>query len=372
MSQKITWILCGVLALAAVGCATKEVYAPDWANQPPDLAWSFKDRHGGLVVSVSPAGKTLRVAGTTGLVLGSAVDATVNDAYEEKLREHLADYDMTAVFRQRLEEALAGALKGPASEVSPLTSTAGYQQRRDAEQARYAMFFKHGHKVLLDTVVSYGLYGPEARLVTEFKGELMQLESGREVWSTDLFALAGPLLASSELKNPAGLKVFPDVSGGLKLDEDSADRWLGPEGADQFRQTYEELVSGCVAAALNDLGVMETAEGQYYLGLQSLYGGEYQEAEDRFARAVALDPGYVSARNARSVNAARAGKVEEAVLLARYITYDAPDYGPAWYNLAWWWALELDQPEAARFAYERAKSLGMPASKKIDERLGEE
>ena len=43
-----------------------------------------------------------------------------------------------------------------------------------------------------------------------------------------------------------------------------------------------------------------------------------------------------------------------------------PDYGPAWYKLAWWYAVKKKDSDTAKPYYEKALELGMPEHKKIE------
>ena len=86
-------------------------------------------------------------------------------------------------------------------------------------------------------------------------------------------------------------------------------------------------------------------------------------------RPLAQAPGDAHLRNAMAVNLAHNGQLEAALRLALELAQEQPDYAPAAYNLAWWYAVELGDAEAARPHYERALSLGMAPERKIERSL---
>ncbi len=83
-----------------------------------------------------------------------------------------------------------------------------------------------------------------------------------------------------------------------------------------------------------------------------------------------MRPNYAEARNGLAVNTAHAGDTDKAIALTNALVADAPDYAPAHYNLAWWYAEEKGDLEAARPHYEQARELGLAGDKDLEKTLG--
>ena len=109
--------------------------------------------------------------------------------------------------------------------------------------------------------------------------------------------------------------------------------------------------------------------GEYCLGKMALYKKKFARAEEHFERAIELAPDSPDARNGLVVTLGHDKRVDEALTLAHGLANDHPDYGPAWLNLAWLYAVGLKDGAAAAGPYGRALELGMPPSKRIEKRL---
>jgi len=356
-----------LIVAVAAGCATAPDDLPGILRGAEGPAWSLKASQDEMVVAVSPAGKALRFAGSAGLVVGTAVDAGVNAKYRKLVRDLLDGYDTAAVFEERLGEGLARALGDDLRRVAPLGSTAGFKSRQEAEDARYRTLARSGVDVLLDLKITYGIYRPEGIMAARVLGDLHPLPKGAKLWDDKLVIWSGPVLADDKLGDPTD-RVKPDVSSGLGVDEEAIEAWSSDDGA-ILKRRFEEVVDGTVSALLCGLGVERSAEGTYQLARLEMSRKRFQKAEDLFAAALAMAPDRVDIQTARAVNLAHSDKVDEAISMTEKTLAASPDYGPALYNLAWWYAVEKDDPASARPYYERARALGMPAGKKIEKAL---
>ena len=364
--KSAAWLACG---LVIGGCATTSTPAPpETLKNAAKPAWSFHTPHEDIVVAVSPAGKTMRLAGSTGLLLGAGVDATVNAKYRRQVEELLGDLDTNALFEARVQQRLEEAVGAQLVRVSPQTSTAGFSHKRDAQAAFYEQLAKNGHDLYLRTSVQQGLYGPQAMLVAKLRYDVLQLPTGRNVTGDNILIKGAPVLASDSLGDPtSGVK--PDFSAGLSVDGDAMDQWSAA-GDNALKDNLVLLADGLASALLCDLGLADEAMGHYYLGLTAMYGKDFLVAEEHLGRALALDPSSLDALNARAVNMAHNGQVDDAIAAAEELLAHRPDFGPAAYNVAWWLAIGQENGAAARPYYEKALALGMPRNKKIEKSLG--
>lgn len=352
-----------------IGCATGHGDLRKTVLETKGPAWSLKNPSHKLVVAVSPAGKTLRIAGSSGLLVGAVIDASVNAKYQDKLEELLKDYDPATVAREIVEKRLREIWGDGLREVSPLTSVAGYRNEEDAQHARLTRLGKDGITLLTDLSLTYGIYGPEATLAAKVSAKVLRVPDGKIVWRKTIVAPFGPLLADARLKDPTDL-VSPDVSSGLKVNEDAVKYWLADNGT-VLKESYESLIDGVVSAMLCDLQVSENAAGYYYLGKHALLRRDYKTAEEYFHKA--LQKGFHSsdATDGRSIATAKSGNIKAAIELTKQTCSTDPQHGPSWYNLAWWYSTESHDLENARTCYEKALSLGMPTNKKIENILSD-
>jgi tetratricopeptide (TPR) repeat protein len=128
-------------------------------------------------------------------------------------------------------------------------------------------------------------------------------------------------------------------------------------------------VDAVAAALVCDLGLGEDAVGEYYLGKLAMNRKQFKDAGAHFKRAIELDPGLVDAKNGHAVNLAYNKQLDDAIAVAEQITVEHPDYGPAWFNLAWWYAMKKKDAASAVPCYEKARALGMPPERAIEKQL---
>jgi tetratricopeptide (TPR) repeat protein len=151
----------------------------------------------------------------------------------------------------------------------------------------------------------------------------------------------------------------------LTVEDNAIDAWTKDGGAG-LKKAFEESVDAAVSALMCDLGLAEEAVGEYYLGKLAMNRKEFEDADAHFQKAIQLDPAMLDAQNGRAVNLAHNGQLDDAIGILRAVTESSPEYGPAWFNLAWWYATEKEDAANAQACYEKAKALGMPAHKKLD------
>lgn len=355
------WV--GVLVFVA-GCATIPENRPKTLSQAQSPAWSLKARQDEMVIAVSPAGKVLRLAGSSGLVIGAVIDANVNAKYARTVGELLTDYDTAAVFEERVATRLGDVLEKEPRRIAPMGSMAGFRNQREAEQARLDSLSKQGIDVLLDLAVTYGLYGPEGTLAAKLTGQMILLPEKKTLWRNKIVVASGPVLANAKLGDPTDL-IKPDVSSGLTVDEEAMKAWSSDDGT-ILRSRFEEVVDAAVSALLCDLGLHDEPLGRYSLGRLAMNRRKFQDAERHFAEALAAHPDWPDALNACAANLGWSGNVPAAIEAAKRITERFPDYGPAWFNLAWWYAIETKNPQEAARCYEKARALGIASDKRIE------
>lgn len=369
LNRLLRSVVCLLCAFVLAGCATTPAPAPpETLTNAAKPAWSFHTPHEDIVVAVSPAGKTMRLAGSTGLLLGAGVDAAVNAKYRRQVEELLGDLDTNALFEARLQHRLEEGVGAKLGRVAPQTSTAGFSHKRDAQAAFYEQLAKNGYDLYLRTSVQQGLYGPQALLVAKLRYDVLQLPTGRNVTGGNILIKGAPVLASDSLGDPTS-SVKPDFSAGLSVDGDAMDQW-NAAGNGALKNGLAVLADGLASALLCDLGLADEATGHYYLGLTAMYGKDFLVAEKHLGRSLTLDPGSPDALNARAVNMAHNGQVDDAITAEEALLARNPDYGPAAYNLAWWLAINQENAAAARPYYQKALALGMARNSKLEKSLG--
>lgn len=358
------------LALWGAGCATVDTNRPVSLADAKSPAWSAKASPPEMIVAVSPAGKSLRVLGSSGAVLGAGADAIVNARFREPIRRSLEGYDAASVYADIIRDGLERALNREIPEVAPLGSTAGMNTRREAQEARYASLAKNGTDMVLDLVMTFGIYGAEGTLATRLDGELVQTGEGRTLWENTVVVTTEPVLASAKLGDPTKRMGMTIMNPDLTVDEEKVRRWTADGGA-VLKERFEMAARAAVAAVLCDMGIgQDDGSGYYALGKLAMNRKRFGEAADYFDRALQRDPSLIDAANARAVTLALNKQVDDAVVAARRLVERNPDFGPAWFNLAWWYAAEKKDSAAAKDAYERALALGMPREKKIERFVG--
>jgi tetratricopeptide (TPR) repeat protein len=355
-----------MMALIAAGCATT-YEGPTTLREAQQPAWSLNLQSQEMKVAVSPAGRTLRVAGSAGLIVGTLVDANVNSTHARRIQEALGDFDTSAYLRERIEAALTDHLAQQIEQVQPFTGAAGYAHIRDARKAHRRQLARDGHDLLLQLESVYGVFGAQGAMIVKIQGDLEALPSGRTLWEDSIIAASGPILASDELGNPTS-RLAPDISGGLTVDEEAMNRWTANEGA-LLRKRYTSAAEGAAAALVVSLGLAEEPLGRYYLGRDALLRKKYDEAQRHFEAALQRLPEDPAILNAHAATAARQGDISTAIESTRTLVERFPEYGPAWFNLAWWQAVERENVEEARSHYRKALAYGVRPNEKLDELL---
>lgn len=361
-------ILLAALVLGAPAWAKEKVAPNDAIKAAKAPAWSLRANQREMIVAVSPARQTLQILGSTGAVLGTSISAIADDKYRRQVEEVLQGYDAGAVFEERLAKRLQEAVAGELKRVNGLESTAGYPDVRTAEKARFESLGKDGRDLLLDLKMTYGLFGFEGTLIAKLEGDLHKIPSGHRVWDDVLVVSSEPILASDRLTDPTKMLSANFSSPRLSVEEDAIAQWTGDGGA-ELRKRFEEAVDGVVSAMLTDLGLVSESSGAYFLGQVAMNRKKFDVANTWFDKALAIDASNIDAKNGKSVNLAHADEVEKAITIAEEIVAAQPDYAPAQFNLAWWYATKLKDAEKARPHYEKAQALGMSKEKKIDKVL---
>ena len=361
-----TFLTISLLSLSILGCATsssKEKTSLQSAKAP---AWSVRTSQDEMIVAVSPVRQSVQLLGASAAILGAGVDAMVDAKYRDMVREALGDYKPGKVFEERLAKRLAETAPATLKQTPPLQSTAGFQTTKEAEKARMGGMAKAGHDMLMDLKMTYGVFGYEGMLATRLDGTLVNLPTGKRLWKKTLVVTTEPLLASDKLADPTSR--MGSTAPRFSVDENAVSRWT-QNGGQILRTNFESAVDAVVSALLCDLGLAKEAVGEYYLGKLAMNHKQFEEAETHFAAALALDPASRDALNGRSVNLGHNHQFDDAIKVAIALTESAPDYGPAWYNLSWWYAIEKKDPAKAAPCYEKAIALGMPKESRIEKAL---
>lgn len=361
--------IASILSISSItGCATTDPNRPTSLQSAQKPAWAATATPEDMIVSVSPAGKTLRIAGTAGLVLGTSADAVINAKYRGPIHEALEGYNPAEVFAGIIEERLDAAMSTDIERVSQLGSTAGMNSRQEAVEARYDGLGKNGYDVLLDLVMTYGIYGADGTLATKLDGKLVLIPDGRILWDDVLVVTNEPVLANVKLGNPAKRGGINVTNPDFTVDADEVNRWTADGGA-LLKERFEKSAQDATSALLCALGLDENAAGHYALGELAMNRKDFKKAAEHLEKAAQLDPDDLNIKNTYAVNLAHNDQVDAAIAVAKEITETDPTFGPAWFNLAWWYAVEKDDANMAAPYYEKAKALGMPEDKKIEKKI---
>ena len=365
-------VFASVLALALLaGCVTTNDNQVSSLTEAQKVAWSLDANQDEMLVSVSPARQTLQMAGTSGLVVGAGISAVVNDKYRRIVREALDGYDAGALFQDRLATRLQEAMGKDLEQVSPLGATAGYSNKREAQQARLEGIAKRiNADVVLDLNMTYGIFGFEGVLAAKLDGRLLTVPKGREIWGRAIVATTQPVFAGDGLSDPTK-QLGPDM-GNLRLtvEEGAVEQWTANHGA-ELKRRYEEAVDGVISALLASLDLVHEPLGECHLGVNAMNRKDFKEAEEHFRAALGIEPTFVPAINARAVNLFHNDQTDAAIEIAEQIVAANPDYAPAWYNLAWFQAIGKEDGAAAKPYYEKARALGMPENSKIEKAIAQ-
>jgi tetratricopeptide (TPR) repeat protein len=351
------------------GCATTASNGVSSLPEAQKVAWSLDANQDEMLVSVSPARQSLQIAGTTGLVVGSGISAVVNDKYRRIVREALTGYEPGALFEERLAARLNEAMGPELERVPPLGSTAGYSNKREAQEARLEGIGKNsGADALLNLDMTYGIFGYEGILVAKLDGRLLSVPNGRAFWEDTIVASTQPVFAGDGLSDPT--KQFGPDLGNLRLTvaEGAVEQWTANQGA-ELKHRYEDAVEGAVSALLASLDLVHEPLGEYVLGVNAMNRKKFAQAEEHFTAALTLDPHYLPALNARAVNLYHNDQVDAAIQLAQRVADSHPEHPLALYNLAWFHAVGKNDGAAAKPYYDKARALGMPENSKIDKAI---
>jgi tetratricopeptide (TPR) repeat protein len=335
------------------------------ARQP---AWSIKGERQEFKVSVSPAGRTLGMIPRVGGALGTGVDYLVNEHYREEIRKAMGDYDLAGFVHSYLAKRLDAFAPQGLRKVTPLISTAGYSNERDAERARLEGLRASGVDLLLDLKVKYGIYGPHFAMRFDVEGKLLDLAKRRRLWLGSIPVVPEPFRADAKFEHFLLKHVAYVHTPRLVADQEAMKR-LTENDAALLKADFENAVEGGISAALCDMGLLDEPLGHYFLGRQAFQKKRYAKAQEQFVRAINLDPTLRDAQNDLSVTYARLGAADKAMELAAKILSEKPDYAPAAFNLAWWNAFDKRSAAEARRYYDLALSEGTLPSKKLEHRL---
>lgn len=355
------------VAMIAAGCATTSGPPEVTLREAASPVWSIQHMNEKFQVALSPAGRSLRLAGSAGLVLGTGVDVVVNATYRDNIREMLGEDDTAAILAGALAERLEEAVGEELARATPLSTTVGYSSRREAEAAWYGGLTREGYDVLLDIRTRHGVYGHDGILSVRIDARQVEISSGHTLWNDDIVVFSGPVLAYERLRDPTA-RMSPQIRGArLTVGEGALGKWR--DGERSLRDDFRGAVEAAAAALVVSLGMAEDAVGEYHLGKCALNEKHFEESLEHLSKAVVLKPDYVEAHNAISVAYAHQGNLDDAIEKAKAITDTWPEYAPAFMNLAWWYAMEKDDLPSAQPLYRRALELGMAPVKKLDERL---
>jgi len=364
-------VVAAVLSVAVMtGCATTRPTVTEALAAADTTAWAVKGAGDELTVSVSEAGRTIKLIPRVGKVAAISVDAMVNDKYRVAIREALEDYDLEEVFVSKLRDGLEQNAPHRLAQVGPLTSTVGYHTAQDAQAARLKRLGKEGVSVLMDVDVDYGVYGAEFEMRVTLAASVVSVPEGRRIWRGKVPVVIGPLLADMKSNNILEQHISGLTDPQLKVDKDAMVELTGDDAA-LLKGQFEECVAAAVSALLCDMGLADEALGRYYLGRRAFQDQDYEEATDHFRRAQTLGAASMDVRNDLAVTHARLGRVDEALDSAKQILNEDPEYTPALFNLAWWYAFDKEDLDTARRYYEQALAAGMAPSKKLEKVLEE-
>ena len=367
-SGSTTVLLIAAIGLAA-GCATtKSDFNAETLAASRAPAMSVAIQQPDIIVAVSPVRQTMQIGGSIPTLLGAGISAIQDGRYAVRIRETLNGYDGNAFFESRLRERMNQTAGRDIIRVQPFSTAAGYHNAREARQARLDGLRRGGADLVLDFDLSYGIYGPEGLLATRIEGEATDLQTGKILWRNTISTYSMDVYADMRWRDPMQRMSPTLLSPRFTSAEDAVNQWTDDGGA-RLKQHFEQSVERVIAAVLTDWGLKETAEGRYVLGMQALLEKEYEAAEAYLARARELAPQLPEAGNALAVAKARNKNPEEAVQIAEAVALEHPDYLPAQYNLAWFYAVELNNPEKGRPYFDKAVSLGASPGRKLEKAM---
>ena len=362
-------LVCVLVLLYLAGCATTtSSLNADTAGKARRPACSIAIQQPDIIVAVSPVRQTFQIGGTIPTLLGAGISAVQDSHYRERILQTLGGYDCSKVFDTRLREALGPHVGGKMERGEPFNTAAGFANERAAQDARLEGLGRSGIDLVFDFDLSYGIYGPEGLLATRLDGKVMEVASGKVLWRNTVTTYSLELYADLRWRDPMKRMTPNLMSPRLSKAEDAINQWTA-DGGDYLKQCFEQSVNSTVAAALTDMGLEDSPEGHYVLGVQAFLDGDYETAEAHLARANALAPNAPETLNALALTKARDGRLDEAVQIATPVAAAQQDYLPVQYNLAWWLAVDQKNPDAARPYYDRAIALGATPGRRLEKAM---
>ncbi|MCK5862719.1 MAG: tetratricopeptide repeat protein [Candidatus Hydrogenedentes bacterium] len=357
------------LSLGNTGCSTaRSRHDPDLIRNISHPAFSLVLHQSKITVAVSPIRQTLQIGGAAATVLGAGISAVQDNKNSTRIREALGDYDPCAVFLEKMESGIAPGFIQDVEQVAPPGTTAGYNNAREAQEARLAGLRHTGYDTTLDLDLSFGIYGPRGILAVKAKGKLFDVQTGRLLWRNDIVWYSVDLFTDVQWHDPMQ-RATPNITAPrLSTEKDAISQWT-QENAAVLRNSFEQAVDAVSAAILTDLGLRETPEGLYTLGAYLLLNKKYAAAAENFRAALNLTPNMPEAVNGLAVALAKNKQVEDAIVLNEKLLKAYPDYMPGHYNLAWWYAVDKKNPELARPHYEKAIDLGIAPSRRLKKKM---
>ncbi len=361
----------GLVALLLAGCAGQKPTFEQALGGGEKAAWSLKGASEEFTIVVSEAGKTLKMVPRVGRVVATTVDAVVNDKYRIMFDEALGEYSLTDTFVERMSSTLDEASGGRLTRVGPMGTWAGYNNRREAEADRLKGLAKSGYDLILDLDADYALKGADFVMECGLYGRALTVPQGGGLWREKLTLRPGPLYADAEFENVIQKRFSGLTDPQMTVEKERAEK-LAANDAELLRSRFEETVDGLAAALVCDLGLKDSAYGRHMLGRSAFWNKDFEEAKAHLEKSLALQAGQADVMSDLAVVCAQLGDVDTAVRVAKSALDADPDCGAAHFNLAWWYAFNQNDIEAAAAPYAKAKTLGVEPRDKMDAALGAE
>lgn len=358
--RKRTLLSCVMLliCIGMIGCSSaRSRHDPEVVRNTPRPAFSLALQQPDIIVAVSPVRQTMQIGGNIPMLLGAGISAVQDNEYSIRIREALGDYDPCAVLLKRMKQQMVLGFNQDLEQVAPQGTAAGFANLREAQKARLSGLRYKGYDTLLDLELSFGIYGPQGILAVKAAGELFDVQTGRLLWRDKVAAYSMELYADMKWRDPTRRMKSNVTAPRFSVEEDAISQWV-PDNAAPLRAAFEQTVDAVGAAILTDLGLRETSEGLYTLGVYLLLNNKYEAAEEKFARALELKPDMAKAMNGLSITFASNEKIDEAIALAEKLVDAHPDYEPGQYNLAWWQAAENEGKNLTFPKHEKALRFG--------------